>query len=327
LRYVIYGAGGVGGVIGGRLFQHGHEVILVARGDHLAAIREHGLRLQSPAEDVVLPVLAVGHPSEIQFEKSDVVFLAMKTQDTAAALADLLDAAGPDVPVVCAQNGVENERLALRYFGNVYAMVVMLPASHLEPGVVQGAGEPFSGLLDLGRYPVGIDELSRRIASALSGSGFSSFPLENIMRWKYTKLLMNVANSLQAACEPGADIRDIRRMLREEAAACYRAAGIDWASDEEDASRREGNLRIGQIAGQRRAGGSSWQSLARATGSIEADFLNGEIALLGRLHGVPTPINSAMQRIANRLARDKRPPGSMSEEELRAELGLIATPG
>jgi 2-dehydropantoate 2-reductase len=327
LRYIIYGAGAVGGTIGGRLFQHGHDVILIARGEHLAAIRDRGLRLQSPAEDIVLPVPAVGHPSEVHFEDEDVVLMSMKTQDTAPALSDLLEAAGADIPVVCAQNGVENERLALRYFGSVYAMVVMLPASYIEPGVVQAAGEPFSGLLDLGCYPGGIDELGPGIASDLSGSGFSSIPRDDVMRWKYTKLLMNVANSLQAACEPGADVRDIRRMLRDEAMACYRAAGIDWASDEEDAERREGNLRIGEIAGQRRGGGSSWQSLARSTGSIEADFLNGEIALLGRLHGVATPMNSAMQRIANRLARDKRPPGSMSEQELRGELGLVPTSG
>ena len=51
-------------------------------------------------------------------------------------------------------------------------------------------------------------------------------------------------------------------------------------------------------------GGSSWQSLARGTGSIEAEFLNGEIVLLGALHGVPTPVNALLQRLAIRAAAE-----------------------
>jgi 2-dehydropantoate 2-reductase len=74
------------------------------------------------------------------------------------------------------------------------------------------------------------------------------------------------------------------------------------------------------INGQRRGGGSSWQSLARGTGSIEADLLNGEIVLLGRLHGVVTPVNELLQVVANELAASGAPPGSMSEDELRARL-------
>ena len=76
------------------------------------------------------------------------------------------------------------------------------------------------------------------------------------------------------------------------------------------------------IAGQRRVrGGSSWQSLARRPGSIESDYLNGEIVLLGRLHGVPTPVNTVLQRIANRLAVTGTPPVSMSLAEIEQEIG------
>ncbi|MGH9275276.1 MAG: ketopantoate reductase C-terminal domain-containing protein, partial [Acidimicrobiales bacterium] len=64
----------------------------------------------------------------------------------------------------------------------------------------------------------------------------------------------------------------------------------------------------------------SWQSLARGTGSIEADTLNGEIVLLGRLRGVPTPVNELLQRTAHELARVGAPPGSMTIDELEARL-------
>jgi 2-dehydropantoate 2-reductase len=72
------------------------------------------------------------------------------------------------------------------------------------------------------------------------------------------------------------------------------------------------------VGGRRRGGGSSWQSLARGTGTIETDYLNGEIVLLGRLHGVPTPVNATVQRVARELAASGAPPASMSPDELLA---------
>jgi 2-dehydropantoate 2-reductase len=65
------------------------------------------------------------------------------------------------------------------------------------------------------------------------------------------------------------------------------------------------------VHGSGHANSSSWQSLQRGTGTIETDFLNGEIVLLGRLHGIPTPVNAAVQRLANRIAREHLTPGSL----------------
>ncbi len=78
----------------------------------------------------------------------------MKTQDTQAALDALDTAAGPPGAVACAQNGVDNERMALRHHDLVYAICVMCPATHLEPGVVAASSSPVSGILDLGVYPI-----------------------------------------------------------------------------------------------------------------------------------------------------------------------------
>src|SRR5437870_2948916 len=85
MRYIIFGAGPSGGSSGARLFQHGHDVVLICRGSHLEAVQREGLRLRTPGESVTLPVPAAGHPSEIDFGPDDVVFLTMKSQHTAAA--------------------------------------------------------------------------------------------------------------------------------------------------------------------------------------------------------------------------------------------------
>jgi 2-dehydropantoate 2-reductase len=152
MRYVIYGAGAIGGGIGGKLKKAGREVVLIARGAHLETLQRDGLTLRTPEGSSTTKVQAVGHPSEIDWRGDEVVVLTMKSQDTQTALEALRDAAG-DVPVVCAQNGVANERMAARMFSRVYGTVVWMPATHLTPGEVIVHSGPKAGLLDTGRYP------------------------------------------------------------------------------------------------------------------------------------------------------------------------------
>lgn len=320
MRYIIYGAGAVGGVIGARLFEHGQQVVLIARGPHLDAIRDQGLTLQMPSGTQALPIPAVAHPSELRFASGDIVIMTTKTQHSEAALDDLRAAAGPEVPVVCAQNGVENERLALRRFRRVYAMLVILPATHLVPGVVQAHATPVSGILDAGCYQTGTDDLITGVASDLEASGFSAQAVTAPMRLKYAKLLSNLGNAIQAVCGFDGDARTLYARVREEAMACYGAAGIEWASEEEMETRRRAMSLLATIAGQARTGGSSWQSLARRSGSIESDYLNGEIVLLGRLHGIPTPANAALQVVAGRMAREGMAPGSVRAAEIEQQV-------
>ena len=97
------------------------------------------------------------------------------------------------------------------------------------------------------------------------------------------------------------------------------AAGIAWATADEMRESR-GDFRAVPAGDSARAGGSSWQSLKRGAGTIETDFLNGEIVLLGALHGVATPTHRLVQRVANELARAGKPPGSITPEELRKQL-------
>ena len=320
MRLVVYGAGAVGGVVGGRLAEAGHEVILIARGPHLKAIQTGGLRVLSPDRSVTLSLPAVASPAEIDWQGDEVVLMAVKSQDTAAA-ADALASVAPSVSVVSMQNGVVNERMLLRRFDRTYGMFVACPATHLEPGVVEAHSSPLAALLDLGRYPSGQDRTAEELASAINGAGMESIVRPEIMRWKYTKLLMNLGNVVAALCGPDVRGGRLNDVLREEALTVYRAAGIDFASDEDDRARRRGKLTLGTIEGRARRGDSSWQSLERGTGAIETDYLNGEIVLLGRLHGVPTPANEAVCRRAREVVSAGAGPGSVREEELLALAG------
>lgn len=317
MRFIVFGAGAIGGVIGARLHQSGREVVLIARGAHLAAIRERGLSVLDPDGAVTLRIEAVAHPAEARITRDDVVLLAVKSQQTAAALAALSAAAPPEVAVACAQNGVANEPMALRLFPNVHGIAVLCPTAHLEPGVVEAYAAPTTGILDVGRYPEGSDEQSADLALALRGAGFDSEARPDIMRWKHGKLLDNLGNALEAICGPAARGGQVARLAREEGVACLHAAGIAFA--ERDRARAEA-IRPRPVAGRKRGGGSTWQSLARGSGSVECDYLNGEVVLLGRRHGVPTPVNELLQRVVSELAREARPPGSLDERELLERL-------
>ena len=89
MRYIIYGAGGIGSIMGGYLVRTGHDVILIGRPGHVSVINSNGLRLITPTGTHVLRIPAVTNPSQIDFATGDVIFLCMKGQDTKLALKDL----------------------------------------------------------------------------------------------------------------------------------------------------------------------------------------------------------------------------------------------
>ena len=153
MRYVIFGAGAIGGTIAAALQLRDRHVILIARNLHLQALQQRGLTFIVPGQTHALSVTAVAEPADIQITSDDVVVLAVKSQQTATALTALRAATTGEPAIVCAQNGVENERQALRLFSRVYGMEVVMPATHLEPGIVEAHYRDVYGLLDFGRFP------------------------------------------------------------------------------------------------------------------------------------------------------------------------------
>jgi len=325
VRLVIYGAGGVGATIGARLHLQGFPVTFIARGEHGRLLQTQGLHFVAPDGARTLHIPTVAHPRDVDFQTGDLVLLAMKSQHTLGALEDLLAATPGEVSIVCAQNGVANERLALRRFKRVYGMLINLPARHLVPGEVLSFAAGKSGILDTGRFPDGLDETAVQLCAALSAAGFMAEPDARIMRKKYTKLVMNLANVLEAATNR-ADVRHMTDLLRAEALACYAAAGIEWADAKEIDARHRSAYRFVELPGQRPWSGSTWQSVDRGTGNVETDYMNGEIVLLGRLHGVPTPANEVCQQLGQRMVRERLPVGCFDAAEIQAMIDAAAQP-
>jgi 2-dehydropantoate 2-reductase len=318
MRYVVIGAGAIGGSVAARLHEAGREVVAIARGAHLAAIRDHGLRFEEPDRARTVRLRTAADVAEVDWRPDDVALMCTKTQDSEPLL-DALHAVAPDVAVACLQNGVANERLAADRFANVQAVYVVLPTAHLEPGLVIGYSGPVPGILDVGRYPRGIDEVTERIADGLGAAGYSSRALTDVMPWKYRKLLVNLANAAEASCGPTDPALDkLVEAAYAEGERCLDAAGIAYATGADDHRRADGFVNFRQVGGQDRSGGSTWQSLRRGTGSVEAEHLNGEIVSLGREHGVPTPVNELLLSTVTAMARDREQPGSRSAADLLA---------
>jgi 2-dehydropantoate 2-reductase len=331
MRYVILGAGAIGATIGGRLAEAGCDVALVGRGAHAATVKRNGLVLAMPdrVRRLTIPMFTV---DELRVRAADVLVLAVKSQDTAQLLNQLAavsaeDGVCPgDLPVLCAQNGVANEDAALRCFSRVYGVCVTIPATHLEPGVIEAAGSPVSGILQLGRYPAAApDDMIQAVAADLDRSGLSSFVRADVMAWKRAKLLSNLANALQVLCVDGFSGRagadgatgEVVTLLRAEASACFEAAGLT-VTDASAYQAGTAGFQIVPVGGRPRGGGSTWQSVERGLPTVETDFLNGEVVRLGRLYGVPTPVNGAVQARMREITRRSRAPGTLEAADLLA---------
>ncbi|ABW11456.1 Ketopantoate reductase ApbA/PanE domain protein [Parafrankia sp. EAN1pec] len=331
-RYVIIGAGAVGGTVAAQLHDAGVDVVLVARGANLAALRADGLRYLRPDADRPdwdrrLPLPVAGGPDEVDLRPGDVLVLSAKSQDTEALVAQWAwrpvhpgGTAAEQLPILLLQNGVENARAALRRFDTVIDAVVIIPSSHSTPGTVVSPGAPLAGAFYLGHAPRGESEAAERIAADLRRAQFAVKVVPDVERWKVGKLLGNLAYNLDAVYPPSAARDRLGAALVTEARTVLAAAGVEVTDVlTGDTGLDLSGLVLHDIPGHSRQGSSTWQSLARGA-TVESDFLNGEIALLARLHGTSAPLNAGVQRRIALAALGGSSPGGLGEDDLTALL-------
>lgn len=316
MRFIIAGVGAIGGAVAATLTIAGHEVIGIARGTQLEALKRGGLTFRTPDRDENVRFSCVASAEEIDFRPDDIVLLATKTQDTWPMLCSLRDAGVQHQHVFCVQNGVENERLAARIFGHVHGVTVMLPAEIVAPGFVAAFGSPRHGIFESGRYPSGADEYDRLFCDALGPGGIVAEPDPDVMSGKYGKLIVNLGNIVEAAMGRDAKADDLRELLRAEGKAVLDGCGIPWRDVGQNDPRRSRYLQMKAVEGVTRAGSSTSQSLLRETGSVETDFLNGEIVLLARMNGLTAPANEWFCTLAARMVRDALKPGALCRDDI-----------
>jgi 2-dehydropantoate 2-reductase len=336
-RYIIVGAGAIGGTVGGALTRAGLPTVLVARGRHAETLAASGLTLRTPDGTFHTPVTAVSAPEQLRLTRDDVLVFTTKTQQLDVALQQWVDQPvhGPDgilgtagdlLPVFTALNGVVAEDKALRYFRRVYGICVWLPAVHLQAGEVIVRSWPVVGQFHIGRWPAGLTadaELLTDVNETWTAAGVRMNVVDDIGPWKYNKLISNLGNAVGALAAEGADLGAIVTALREEAEHVLRHAGIEFVSFEVSTAARVNGPTPRPVPGTNTgASNSTWQSLSRSTGDVETDFFNGEIVRIAHERGIAAPVNGAMARLARAAVRNKVAPGHYSATQLADLLGL-----
>jgi 2-dehydropantoate 2-reductase len=292
MRIAVMGSGGVGGYVGARLAAAGQDVTFVARGAHLAAIREHGLALRSALGDVLIrPAQASDHPAAIG--PCDLVIFAVKLYDSEAAAEATRPLVGPGTGVVTLQNGVDSTELLARVLGqgHVIGGVAQIAAVIEEPGVICHTGTMANfvfGELDGAR-----SERVVALAGALQAAGVEHRVSEEIQRdiWDKMAFLATFAGLTALMRLPIGPIREdaeTRAMLREglaEASAVARARGIALPDDFGERTL----VRCDRLPYEMKS--SMLQDLERGR-RLELPWLSGAIVRLGRDLGVPTPTHA-----------------------------------
>jgi len=324
-RYIVIGAGAVGATLAAGLHSAGIDHVLVGRGPNIRAIEADGLRVLRHGRETVVPVRAAADPGGVTLGPEDLLVFATKSQDVEAAARTWAWRAvegschvriAADLPVLTLQNGLDADRTLLRRFATVIGGTILTPAQHLEPGVVRSGALDALGVITVGRVPFGTDPRLPGWAEDLRAAGYIVQLSEQVSRWKAAKLLMSVRNGLDVVGGEPEDLARLSGLLVSEAQAVLAAAGVtpaDPSERTEDLSRFRPDPEYGIPPGQQ----STWQSFTRGSTS-EIDHLNGEIVLLGRLHGVPTPHNIALQQTLGEAELLRRPPGSATAAEILA---------
>ncbi|HET7743310.1 MAG TPA: 2-dehydropantoate 2-reductase [Gaiellaceae bacterium] len=142
MRIGVVGAGAVGGFFGARLAQAGADVAVLARGSHLDAIREHGLRVRGPEGDIVVHVDATSDPREVG--SCDAVLFCVKAYDAEAAASDLAPLMGPETAIVPLLNGIDHLDMLASAVGREHVLGGMAAvfSERVAPGVVVFSGGP-----------------------------------------------------------------------------------------------------------------------------------------------------------------------------------------
>jgi len=292
-RIAVIGAGGVGGYFGGRLAQAGEDVAFVARGEHLRALRERGLRVRSVRGDFEVAANATDDPARIG--PCDFVLFCVKSFDTHEAASKLAPLIQPDTAVISLQNGIDNEEAIAAGIGWEHVMggVAFIFAAIAEPGVIEDTGGP--ARIVFGEWDGRQSERSARLLEAFRRAGVDAELSADIRQVLWNKLAFICAQAGMTAAT-GLAIGEIRnapeawamfRRVVEEVDALAAAEGVDLGPGAVDRHVR--------LAEQLEPDGRSSLANDKAHGRrMELEALHGTVVRLGRKHGIPVPASEAI---------------------------------
>ncbi len=297
MRVIVVGAGAVGGYFGARLLQGGCDVKFVARGAHLAAMRERGLRVQSALGNVELPEVPVSdNPAD--FGTADLVLICVKLWDTESAARAVLPSLAPDTAVMSLQNGVDKEDVLRRILGDraVLGGISYINSKILEPGIIGHTGK--IQRLVFGEFDGTNSARAEAFLAACRNGGIDAEVSSNIRRaiWEKFVFIVGVSAATTTMRKRIGPIRtnpQTRQFLLDmmrEVVAVGRAHGIDL-----DENFAENRLAFCDTLAPEAT--SSMHGDLNEGHRLEVDWLSGAVVKLAEMVGVQTPLNRAVNDI------------------------------
>ncbi len=296
-RIAVMGAGAIGSVIGGMLARKGHMVTLVGRKPHIDEIRKNGLHISGIWGDYTVRDLnGVTEPPQ---EHQDVVFLTVKSFDTARAAVEAVPMVGQNTVIVSVQNGLGNIETLVGTFGKekIIGGMAIFGAVLPEPGNVRVTVIASETLL--GEPDGSLTSRVKDIADMIDSAGIPAKASDNIMRDIWHKALYNIAlNPLSAIFGVSygeiADNPHTRRLAKEmifEAFQVAKASGESLGMNTADEYLEI--LWNQKLPPTRDHRSSMLQDILRGR-RTEIDYINGAVVRIGAEHGIETPYNSAV---------------------------------
>lgn len=332
MRFVIFGAGAVGSVVGSHLANAGAKVLLIGDPPHVEKIHSVGLKLNGKYGEFVTHPPACSALTDWQYHPNDVIFLAVKTYDTPVALEQLQTKIPPETPIFCLQNTVANEEMVAQHFPRVYGVALHLGARFVFPGEVSHLG---GNTLVVGCYPHGQDALADHVVSSLSKAGLEGVLTEEIMAYKWAKFCINLLNSPLAILGLSgaeafndlqvrpflADVLEEARQVLAKTEVPLKMLPGDQPLPDMIASLRRTDFTPRPVPDRAlQVYPSMWQDLFCRRGRTEARYLNGKVAELGQQVSISTPVNALLTQVADRMAERRELPGTYALADLRRML-------
>jgi len=324
MRFVVYAAGAVGGVLGGHLALSKHDVVLVCRQGHARAVNEaKGLRMKSARGEYFALLRATPVLKAEDIDKDTCVLFTPKSNDTEPCVKALAKVAPRDVPVVSFQNGVTNEEIIAREFANVFGGVCRMTCSFLQPGQVSFRK---MGRLIVGKYPKGASNFAKKLASVFEEAGFDVSASNSIMCDKWQKLVVNLQSTFHAIIDSrdhdALEFVDLEVGVLEEARRVLRAGKMKIKScNERDLSIEDiinelKKPRAPRVPSAVKVNNSTWQNLYLKRKGVENGFFHGPIIEMAKQQGIPVPFNETALELALESAREELGPGAFRAGEV-----------
>jgi len=296
MRIAITGSGGVGGYFGARLAQGGADVTFIARGAHLAAMREHGLTIEGARPLHLNRVNVTDDPTTVG--PVDFVLFAVKLWDTETALAQSRPLIGEKTAVISFQNGVEKESTLARALGSAHVMggVAYIGAEIARPGVIRHTGA--TQRLVFGELDGRRSERGEALQEACRRGGIDADLATDIRReiWEKYVFLVGLSGTTAAMRSPIGAVREnpeTRAFLLDvmrEVVAVGRAEGVQLADDCAEKRLAFADTLAFDMT-------SSMHNDLRNGRPLELRWLAGGVVELGKRRGVPTPLNRSISAI------------------------------